>query len=161
MRSWPVLEPHNAIPGSDDTRHRARRRAPSVPRRLASDKSTSGVTDGPAYFVGRYGTTPAKADHDTLIRMIEDAFREGVGVDISSFPKTDKDFYKLLADLRSVSTDDLKAKLSLSSWKLSPQGKDKMRCQECVYFLVHRRWCDLPELDLPTAPYWSCRLWRI
>lgn len=31
----------------------------------------------------------------------------------------------------------------------------------CMYFLVHRKWCDLPELSVPVEPEWWCRLWRI
>jgi hypothetical protein len=42
-----------------------------------------------------------------------------------------------------------------------PHGPDLMRCQECMYYLVHRKWCDLPELALPVEPDWCCRLWRI
>lgn len=34
-------------------------------------------------------------------------------------------------------------------------------CETCMYYLVHRRYCELPELDCPVEPEWSCRLWRI
>jgi hypothetical protein len=34
-------------------------------------------------------------------------------------------------------------------------------CETCMYYLVHRRYCELPELDCPVEPHWSCRLWRI
>jgi hypothetical protein len=34
-------------------------------------------------------------------------------------------------------------------------------CETCMYYLVHRRYCELPELDCPVEPDWSCRLWRI
>ena len=34
-------------------------------------------------------------------------------------------------------------------------------CETCNYFLVHRRYCDLPEIDLPVESHWSCKLWRI
>jgi hypothetical protein len=30
-----------------------------------------------------------------------------------------------------------------------------------MYYKVHRRYCELPELDFPVEPEWSCRLWRI
>jgi hypothetical protein len=30
-----------------------------------------------------------------------------------------------------------------------------------MYFLVHRKWCDLPELSVPVEAEWWCRLWRI
>jgi hypothetical protein len=52
-------------------------------------------------------------------------------------------------------------KMVLTGWIDKPYGADRMRCQECMYYLVHRRWCDLPELDLPAEPEWWCRLWRI
>ena len=34
-------------------------------------------------------------------------------------------------------------------------------CETCMYYKVHRRYCELPELDCPVEPEWSCRLWRI
>jgi len=34
-------------------------------------------------------------------------------------------------------------------------------CETCMYYLIKRRFCDLPELMLPVEPEWSCRLWRI
>ncbi len=34
-------------------------------------------------------------------------------------------------------------------------------CETCMYYLVHRRYCELPELDVPVEAEWSCRLWRI
>jgi len=34
-------------------------------------------------------------------------------------------------------------------------------CETCMYYLVHRKYCELPELDCPVEPEWSCRLWRI
>src|SRR5277367_840631 len=40
-------------------------------------------------------------------------------------------------------------------------GGFEQACESCMYYQVHRRWCELPELDLPVEPEWSCRLWRI
>ena len=112
-------------------------------------------------FTDRYGVTPGNADHDTLIKMIEDMFDEGLATQLEPFPENDREFSKLLDQLRELSADELKRKLIISGWKLSPHGEDDMRCQECMYYLVHKRWCDLPELDLPAEPDWWCRLWRI
>ena len=116
---------------------------------------------GGVSFEDRYGVTPAEADHDTLLRMIEDMFTEGLKTQLEPFPETDREFSKLLDDLRELDVNDLRQKLIISGWKLSPHGEDEMRCQECMYFLVHKRWCDLPELDLPAELEWWCRLWRI
>lgn len=34
-------------------------------------------------------------------------------------------------------------------------------CETCMYYQVHRRWCALPEIELPVRPAWSCNVWRI
>lgn len=112
-------------------------------------------------FLRLYGTTPANADHATLLRMIDDLFKEGLQTRVEPFPETEKEFLQLLDQLRQLDSNDLREKLILSGWLLQPYGPDAMRCQECMYFLVHRRWCDLPELALPAEPEWWCRLWRI
>lgn len=114
-----------------------------------------------ADYLDRYGVAPSEADHATLLRMIEDLLNEGLETMLDPFPETDREFAGLLVELRSLSADELRAKLVISGWKLKPHGEDEMRCQECMYFLVHKRWCDLPELSLPAEPDWWCRLWRI
>lgn len=112
-------------------------------------------------FIARYGVTPAEASHDMLLRMIEDMFADGLVTEVEPFPETDKEFLKLLDILRPLDANELRKKLVISGWLLEPYGPDKMRCQECMYFLVHKRWCDLPELNLPAKADWWCRLWRI
>lgn len=77
------------------------------------------------------------------------------------FPETDREFGVLLNELRDLGSDDLKGKLVLSGFVDKPYGPDQMRCQECMYYLVHRKWCDLPELAVPVEANWWCRLWRI
>lgn len=112
-------------------------------------------------LIARYGTTPSQADHATLLRMIEDLMKEGLRTMIEPFPQTDREFAAILDELRPLDADQLRAKLVISGWLLNPYGEEEMRCQECMYYLVHKRWCDLPELSLPAEPDWWCRLWRI
>ena len=112
-------------------------------------------------YKSRYGVTPAEADHETLLTMIRDQMTEGLATTTEPFPETDREFAGILDELRLLSADQLRAKLVISGWLLTPYGEDEMRCQECMYYLVHKRWCDLPELDLPAEPEWWCRLWRI
>ncbi len=112
-------------------------------------------------FVERYGATPETADHGTLLRMIEDMMKEGLKTQLEPFPETDREFAAILDELRVLKADQLREKLIISGWLLKPYGEEDMRCQECMYFLVHKRWCDLPELSLPAEPDWWCRLWRI
>ena len=114
-----------------------------------------------AGYLARYGATPANADRATLARMIEDLLNEGLVTKVEPFPETDREFAAILDELRGLSPDQLREKLVISGWLLRPWGPDAMRCQECMYFLVHKRWCDLPELSLPAEPEWYCRLWRI
>ena len=112
-------------------------------------------------YIDKYGLTPAEAGHEMLIQMIEDHFAEGLETEVEPFPETDREFGALLDQLRPLSADQLREKLVISGWLLQPYGEDQMRCQECMYYLVHKRWCDLPELDLPAKPEWWCRLWGI
>lgn len=90
-------------------------------------------------------------------RMLAD----GLKTQTEPFPENDTQFGQLLAGLRELDPKDLKAKLVLSGFTDVPYGEDRMRCQECMYYLVHRKWCDLPELAVPVEPDWWCRLWRI
>jgi hypothetical protein len=112
-------------------------------------------------FIARYGVPPSEADHATLLQMIEDLMNEGLETMVEPFPESDKEFAAILDELRPLDADQLREKLAISGWLLKPYGEDEMRCQECMYYLVHRRWCDLPELSLPAEPDWWCRLWRI
>ncbi len=114
-----------------------------------------------ADFLEKYGVTPAQADHDTLVRMITDLLNDGLKTQTEPFPEDNKEFADILEELRGLSADQLREKLVISGWLLKPYGEDEMRCQECMYFLFHKRWCDLPELMLPAEPDWWCRLWRI
>ncbi|MFX4300443.1 hypothetical protein [Pseudosulfitobacter pseudonitzschiae] len=112
-------------------------------------------------YLDKFGVTPADASHDILLQMIEDQFANGLKTQVEPFPETDREFGALLDELRPLDEDQLREKLDISGWLLEPYGEDQMRCQECMYYLVHKRWCDLPELDLPAEPQWWCRLWRI
>ena len=85
----------------------------------------------------------------------------GLKTQTEPFPETDKEFGQLLAAVRELAPTDLNGKLVLTGFVNQPYGPDQMRCQECMYYLVHRKWCDLPELALPVEPDWWCRLWRI
>ena len=102
-----------------------------------------------------------KDEENALRRKIEQVLGAGLQTQTEPFPETEKEFTQLLAELRALPGADLEAKLVLSGFTEKPFGPDRMRCQECMYYLVHRRWCDLPELSLPVEADWWCRLWRI
>ncbi len=101
------------------------------------------------------------ANDDQLRDQIGAMLAVGLTTQTEPFPETDKEFGKLLTELHELASDDLEGKLVLSGFVNKPYGPDQMRCQECMYYLVHRKWCDLPELALPVEADWWCRLWRI
>jgi hypothetical protein len=100
-------------------------------------------------------------DDDRLRREIGALLAGGLKTKTEPFPASDREFGQLLAETRALAEDDLEGKLVLTGFTDKPYGPDQMRCQECMYYLVHRKWCDLPELAVPVEPDWWCRLWRI
>ena len=101
-----------------------------------------------------------KDQTETLYRIAE-LLEGGLQTEVEPFPETEKEFAEIVARLRALEPQDLKGKLVIGGFVDHPYGPDKQRCMECMYFLVHRKWCDLPELAVPVEPEWWCRLWRI
>jgi hypothetical protein len=102
------------------------------------------------------------ADKDAKLRaVIGQMMSDGLVTQTEPFPETDKEFAQILVQLRTAPRDDLRQKLVISGFVNKPYGPEQQRCMECMYFLVHRRWCDLPELAVPVEADWWCRLWRI
>jgi hypothetical protein len=86
------------------------------------------------------------------------------GLKTEAFPRADthEEVQAIVARLRSAGTN-LKAKLVIGGFTLIPitHGDIEQPCETCMYYKVHQRFCELPELNLPVEPDWSCRLWRI
>ena len=100
----------------------------------------------------------------------DDAGREQIrallagGLGTEAYPRADtheqvQEFVRRLQE----GGKDLAAKLVISGFTLRPvQHHDVVQsCRSCMYYLIRRRHCALPELDVPVGPDWSCRLWRI
>jgi|SRR3954452_5253654 hypothetical protein len=100
-------------------------------------------------------------EESALRSRIAEMLGAGLKTQIEPFPENDREFAQILADLQQLERSDLRGKLVLAGFADKPIGPDNMRCLECMYYLVHRRWCDLPELAVPVEPNWWCRLWRI
>lgn len=79
------------------------------------------------------------------------------------FPQTHIEFQEIIDRLMALPAEDLKARLDVGGFAPHPVEVDGIhqRCLECIYYLPHRRWCDLPELPVPVEPDWWCRLWKI
>jgi hypothetical protein len=93
--------------------------------------------------------------------VIAQMLRDGLETQTEPFPETDKEFALLLTELRHTPREQLRQKLVIAGFVDRPYGPEHQRCTECMYFLVHRKWCDVPELAVPVEPDWWCRLWRI
>ncbi len=100
-------------------------------------------------------------EDDSLRARIAGMLAAGLVTQTEPFPETNREFSSLLDVLAALPQSDLEAKLVVSGFTDKPFGPDQMRCQECMYYLVHRKWCDLPELAVPVEADWWCRLWRI
>jgi hypothetical protein len=79
------------------------------------------------------------------------------------FPKTQKEFIAIIEQLRQLNEGDLISRLLIGGFLDHPMQLEdiEQRCQDCIYYLPHRKWCDLPELPLPVEPHWWCRLWKL
>jgi len=98
---------------------------------------------------------------DQLRDRIGKMLADGLKTQTEPFPETDREFSRLLDELSALPPGDLEIKLVVGGFTNVPYGPERQRCQECMYYLVHRKWCDLPELAVPVEADWWCRLWRI
>lgn len=88
----------------------------------------------------------------------------GDGLKAEIFPRADthEEVQAIVARLGQAG-NDLKSKLIIGGFTSYPveHAGIEQSCETCMYYLVHRKYCELPELDCPVEPEWSCRLWRI
>ncbi|MER8691987.1 hypothetical protein NKI77_07385 [Mesorhizobium opportunistum] len=86
------------------------------------------------------------------------------GLKTEVFPRADDQdsVAEILGRLRGAG-GDITAGLVIAGFTLQPveHGGIEQACETCMYYLVHRRFCELPALAVPVEPQWSCRLWRI
>ncbi len=64
---------------------------------------------------------------------------------------------------RMRSATDIKERTVIGGLIRKPVEDDGITkaCDNCIYFLARREWCDLPELNIPVDPDWYCDLWRV
>ena len=110
----------------------------------------------------------AKSDADAAAqqRVIETLLGGGLVTDWRQRAYTDAGIHRLTDALLGLPPDDLRGKLVIagfgsSAYQAESDPEIEQSCGTCMYFELHRRWCALPELNLPVEPQWSCVLWRV
>ncbi len=101
---------------------------------------------------------------DELRRSLEKLLKDGLETDWKDRAYTSDQVNFVTNKLRSLAVDDWPEKLKVAGFTLVPFGEDdevSQSCKTCMYYLKHRRFCELPELNCPVEPEWSCILWRI
>lgn len=114
------------------------------------------------------------ADLDQTTDSLDDSLREDITQSLTENPDTviepraytHEQVLDVVAQLQQTEQKDLRGKLDIAGFTLTPYNPgddedDEQACETCMYYVVHRRFCELPELMLPVEPEWSCRLWRI
>lgn len=86
----------------------------------------------------------------------------GLITEVEPRANTQQDVQTIVERLKPVS-GDLIAKMTIAGFYEAPVEYDgfDQSCETCVYFQVHRHFCQQPEINLPVESHWSCRLWRI
>ncbi len=104
-----------------------------------------------------------KAVDATLLQHLEKLLADGLAVELEPRAYEHNQILEVVARLQELEDDDYSAKMAISGFTLDPwgEGDDEQACDTCMYYKVHRQFCELPELMLPVGPKWSCRLWRI
>ena len=99
---------------------------------------------------------------DTKRTQIRSLLSGGLGTEVYPRADTHEQVQQLVRRLQEESKD-LPTKLIVAGFTLSPVQHHHLAqsCASCMYYLIRRRHCVLPELDLPVEPEWSCRMWRI
>ncbi len=133
----------------------------------------------PAHIVALHikGQCPPVEMEKMLRRLRNDVLRriifhildsDGFTAD-TELPATDAEFNKIIEQLRALPANDLIGRLVIGGFANHSKGEVGemddgamvLRCRECIYYLPHQRWCDLPELPLPVEPDWYCKLWKL
>ncbi|MBA4326095.1 MAG: hypothetical protein C0426_13990 [Rhodobacter sp.] len=102
-------------------------------------------------------------DLDALRRKIAERLATGLQTEVWPRAGTGEEVNAIVTRLRVEAGDDLDRKLVIAGFTDHTVVAEDMPqpCETCMYYKVHARFCDLPELMLPVEPHWSCRLWRI
>ena len=108
----------------------------------------------------------ADTSDDALRKLLETRLKAGLHTEIEPRAYSHEEVLEVIGRLQALDADDYDGKLAVGGFTLDPHNPtgeegDEQACETCMYYVVHRRFCELPELMLPVEPEWSCRLWLI
>ncbi len=101
---------------------------------------------------------------DLLREKLGEMLAGGIDTDWKNRAYTSEQVNQAVARLQHLAPDDYEQKLVIGGFTNYPYGDDddiSQSCETCMYYLKHRKYCELPELECPVEPEWSCILWRI
>ena len=103
------------------------------------------------------------ANDDALRNRLRQMLSAGLKTKCEDRAYTSEQVNATVARLQNLKADDYEQKLVMAGFTDSPCGDEELSqsCETCMYYLLHRRYCELPELNMPVEPQWSCILWRI
>lgn len=104
---------------------------------------------------------------DILRTRIGERLRTGLQTQCTPRAYSSEAIIAICQRLQQLPQEDLEAKLVTAGFTFEPWVDEndangiEQSCATCMYFDRHRAHCNLPELNLPVEPRWSCILWRI
>lgn len=104
---------------------------------------------------------------DSVRRSLEVLLLSGLRTEWRERAYSSDDVNRVVAQLQQLNRSDYASKLRVAGFTEVPYeaASDNVgmsqSCETCMYYVTHRQFCELPELQLPVRPEWSCRLWRI
>ena len=100
---------------------------------------------------------------DALRDEIEAKLKAGLETEVWPRAETSEMVNEVVGRLQNEAGEDVTKKLVVAGFTDHVIEVDEIEqsCETCMYYLIHRRFCELPELMLPVEEDWSCRLWRI
>ena len=102
-------------------------------------------------------------DDAKLRKQMADLLASDLKTEVWPRAETGDDVNAIVNRLQNEAGDDLVKKLVIAGFTDYTIVADDLEqpCETCMYYKIHAKFCDLPELQLPVEPEWSCRLWRI
>ena len=90
-------------------------------------------------------------DDEAPGRRIAARLADGLKTEVEPRCDTQDEVRAVIDRLKALLPDDIDGRLVIGGFTDHPVTHEEIEqaCETCMYYLVHRRYCELPELDLP------------